>query len=115
MEYFNCHKRGHYSNRCPEKEEPEKKKAMIAFLWGDSDSDTNHEELKTRCLMADDDKVSIFEDKTFLKNMIFEIKRIVDNQAETIEDNDSVIELQLESMKESVEHMNNKREKIDYL
>ena len=32
---------GHYSNKCPEKEESEKKKenAMVAASWGESDSD----------------------------------------------------------------------------
>ena len=65
--------------------------------------------------MDDDDKVSISEDKAFLKNMIFELKRIVDDQAETIIDNDSVIKLQLETMKEDEGRMNDMREEIDYL
>ena len=85
---------------------------MVAASWGDSNSNADHEELKTRCLMADNDKVSIYEDKVFLKNMIFELKRIVDNQAETIKYNDSVIELQLETMKEGVGCMNDMREKL---
>ena len=82
---------------------------MVAASRGDSDLDANHEEPKTRCLMAGDDKVSISEDKAFMKNMIFELKRIIDDQAETIKDNDSVIELQLETMKESVGCMNDMR------
>ena len=65
--------------------------------------------------MADDDQVSIFEDKIFLKNMICELKRIDDAQAETIKDNDNLIEIQLETMKEGVGHMDDMREEIDYL
>ena len=33
VECFNCHKKGHYSIKCLEKEEPEKKKAMVAASW----------------------------------------------------------------------------------
>ena len=46
--------------------------------------------------------------------MIFELKMIVDNQAETIKDNDNIIELQLETIKEGVGRMNDMREEIDY-
>ena len=59
MECFNCHERGHYSNRCPKKDELEKKKekAMVAASWGDSDSDAEHEEQRIICLLVDDVKV----------------------------------------------------------
>ena len=67
MQCFNCHKKGHYSSKCPEKEKQEKKKAMIAISWGDSDLDAEQEEQKTRCLVADDDKISISKDKAYLK------------------------------------------------
>ena len=74
-------------------------KTMIAASWGDSDSDVDHEKQKTRCLMADDDQVSNHDDKTYLRTMVFELKRIIDAQAKTIKDNDNLIEIQLKTMK----------------
>ena len=88
---------------------------MVAASWGDSDSDADHEEIKTRCLMADDDEVNISHDKAFLKSIIFDLKKIVDNQVETIKDNDSIIEIQRETMKKVIECMNDYREEIDNL
>ena len=46
-----------------------------------------------RCLMDDDDQVSNPDNKTYLRTMVFELKRTIDAQAETIKDNDSVIEI----------------------
>ena len=65
--------------------------------------------------MDDDDQVSNFDDKTYLRPMVFELKRIIDVQAETIKDNDNVIEIQLETMKEGLGRMNDMREETDYL
>ena len=88
---------------------------MVVASWGNSNSDAEQKEQKTRCLVTDDDKVSISDDKAYLKNMVFELKRIIDVQAETIKDNDKIVELQLESMKEDLGRMNEMREEIDYL
>ena len=44
VECFNCHKKGHYSSKCPKKEEQEKKNVMVAASWRDSDLDAEQEE-----------------------------------------------------------------------
>ena len=41
--------------------------------------------------------------------MIFEVRKIVDVQAETIKDNENVIEIQLETMKDGLGCMNDMR------
>ena len=88
---------------------------MVAASWGDSDSDAEQEKQKTRCLMADDDKVSISDDKAYLKNMVFELMRIIDVQTKTIKNNDKIAELQLESIEEGLDRMSKMREEIYFL
>ena len=47
--------------------------------------------------------------------MVFELKKIVDVQAETIKDNENLAELQLQSIEEGLDHMSIMKEEIQYL
>ena len=44
---------------------------MVAASWGDSDSDADYEKQKTRCLLADKEKV--YDSETLLCTTIFEL------------------------------------------
>ena len=88
---------------------------MVVASWGDSDSDVEHEERRIRCLVADDEKVSLFKNKIFLKKIVFELKKIVDTQAEQIRDREMLIEFQNESLQKGMCHMKEMRDEIEYL
>ena len=98
MEGFHFHKRGHYSNKCLRKEESEKKKekAMIVASWGDSNSDVDYEEQKIRSLLAEKEKVC--DTQTLLRTTVFDLKKIVDFQTETIKEKEDIVELQYNIM-----------------
>ena len=65
--------------------------------------------------MVNNDKVSASNDKAFLKNMGFDVKKIIDVQAETIKYNENIVELQLESIEERLDHISIMKEEIEYL
>ena len=115
VECFNLHERGHCSNWCLKKDEPEnkKEKALVADSWGDMDSDADYEEQKTRFLLANKEKIC--DSETLLKNNVFELKRIIDFQAETIKNKEDLVEFQHKTMQDGYARMNEMREEIDYL
>ena len=47
--------------------------------------------------------------------MIFELRKIIDVQEESIKDNDKIIEFQLESLTKGLGRMNDMRDEIEYL
>ena len=47
--------------------------------------------------------------------MVFELKRIIDDQPKTIKYKDKIVELQLESIKEGLDHISKMKEEIEYL
>ena len=73
---------------------------MVAALWGDSDSDAGYKESKTRCFLADDEKVSFFEARTFLIKTLTVLKEVVDLQEGIIKDQNDLIEDNTECLKE---------------
>ena len=86
---------------------------MVAASQGDSDFYADYEEQKTRCLLVDKEKVC--DSETLLRTTVFELKRIVDFQTETIKEKENLVELQHNTMKDGYAHMIEMREKINYL
>ena len=80
---YNCQEKGHYSSGCPKKEEqetPGKRKSMVVASWGESDSDA--EEMNTKCLMANDEVKEILLRQSVLLCTMQHLKYIIDDQRE---------------------------------
>ena len=65
---------------------------MVVASQRDSDSDADYEEQKTRCLLTD--KENVCDSETLPRTTIFELKQIVDFQAETIKEKEEIVKLQ---------------------
>ena len=92
-----------------------KDKAMVAETWGDSDSDGEPEEQKTKCLVTDDQVSKTHFIQAIMMKTLSELKEVIDDQKETSELQRCEIMVNSQVIDDFIQERDKVLEEIEYL